>query len=255
MPDQITCGECGKTYAWKAGLAGRKVKCRCGHVMTMPEMDEPDPLEIETPEPPAMQTCPQCNASLGAKAVLCTQCGYDLRSGTKTTIRKDSKLDDEELRRRDQEAMQRQHLLKERLVPLGLIGAAIVTFGGVIAAYGGVEALATTWLGLGMNVAVGVGLMLVACFLTAKMLGVSFGPLGSAVLKLAAIYLFPDAVDLGVYAVTDLSFIGWITSIVLYFVLLSWLFDLDFGETMICAVVIFMVQMVAGFVVTMIVIP
>jgi len=30
------CSACGKSYAWKAELAGKRVKCKCGAVMTVP---------------------------------------------------------------------------------------------------------------------------------------------------------------------------------------------------------------------------
>lgn len=34
------CDECGKSYRWKEPLAGKKVKCKCGHVMRVPESVE-----------------------------------------------------------------------------------------------------------------------------------------------------------------------------------------------------------------------
>ncbi len=39
MENPITsfeCGGCGKSYQWKSELAGKKVRCRCGHVMVVP---------------------------------------------------------------------------------------------------------------------------------------------------------------------------------------------------------------------------
>ncbi len=43
MPEQFACGQCGKKYAWKAELAGKKVRCVCGHVMTAPQAPAPAP--------------------------------------------------------------------------------------------------------------------------------------------------------------------------------------------------------------------
>ena len=31
---RFVCEACEKTYRWKTELAGRRVKCKCGHVMT-----------------------------------------------------------------------------------------------------------------------------------------------------------------------------------------------------------------------------
>lgn len=43
MPQQFACGQCGKKYTWKAELAGKKVRCICGHVMTAPQAPAPEP--------------------------------------------------------------------------------------------------------------------------------------------------------------------------------------------------------------------
>ena len=43
---KFSCNNCGKSYKWKPEFAGRKVKCKCGYVMTAPAAppggDEPD---------------------------------------------------------------------------------------------------------------------------------------------------------------------------------------------------------------------
>src|SRR5438552_17401640 len=36
---RFSCDGCGKTYAWKAELAGKRVKCKCGQAMTVPSED------------------------------------------------------------------------------------------------------------------------------------------------------------------------------------------------------------------------
>ena len=61
---------------------------------------------------------------------------------------------------------------------------------------------------IGVGAVIGTALMIAAAFLTAKLLGMSFGELGPAVLKLAAIYLFPAAVGLliGLALVTQCLF-------------------------------------------------
>src|SRR5438034_383925 len=33
---KFSCKNCGKSYKWKPEFAGRKVKCKCGYVMTAP---------------------------------------------------------------------------------------------------------------------------------------------------------------------------------------------------------------------------
>ena len=46
---RFSCDACGKSYSWKAQLAGRWVKCKCGGVMTVPASD---PAAVEDALPP-----------------------------------------------------------------------------------------------------------------------------------------------------------------------------------------------------------
>jgi len=100
---KIDCPSCGKSYRWRSELAGRKVRCTCGHVMTMPaelgpESPPPPPvdeyalaedggyeLDIDEPARPAYATstgkCPSCNQPISPSAVLCVRCGFNLKKG------------------------------------------------------------------------------------------------------------------------------------------------------------------------------
>src|SRR4051812_39539607 len=95
---KFSCDACGKSYSWKAELAGRRVKCKCGGVMTVPAsdpaaVDDALPPDFEdlyalaegTPvadavTPPAFTrgggaACPSCGAQVDSAAVLCVSCG------------------------------------------------------------------------------------------------------------------------------------------------------------------------------------
>lgn len=48
--DAIICEGCFKEYKWNARYAGRKVKCKCGQVMVMPDLD-PQSLDPLTTDP------------------------------------------------------------------------------------------------------------------------------------------------------------------------------------------------------------
>src|SRR4051812_2589694 len=96
---QFTCEGCSKTYTWKPELAGRRVKCKCAHVMTAPAEDpalaeappegfedlyalaESGPVAAEAVTPPPIPRgtpCPQCGASMQDGAVLCLNCGHNV---------------------------------------------------------------------------------------------------------------------------------------------------------------------------------
>lgn len=101
------CESCGAAYRWKAELAGKKIKCKCGSVMRVPESlagDEPATFEMSeshgdapfkgdpppqaaapmhTPVPEPTGGCPDCGATLAFDAVLCVRCGYNLKTGQK----------------------------------------------------------------------------------------------------------------------------------------------------------------------------
>jgi hypothetical protein len=105
---KFTCDQCHKSYSWKPELAGRRVKCKCGHALSVPR-DDPAvadddalPPEFEDlyalsagapvdesaspppPPPPAGgRACPACGAGVDAGAVLCVNCGHNLKTGKK----------------------------------------------------------------------------------------------------------------------------------------------------------------------------
>jgi hypothetical protein len=56
MAGKITCESCGKQYAWKPELAGKRAKCKCGAVVKIPledpAMAPPPPPPVDDGPPP-----------------------------------------------------------------------------------------------------------------------------------------------------------------------------------------------------------
>src|SRR3954451_17034200 len=86
---KFTCESCGKSYKWKPEFAGRKVKCKCGFVMTAPAAPPAPPAEDE-PDFDALYSladegkqgakaggvdaairCPSCKSALEPAASVC----------------------------------------------------------------------------------------------------------------------------------------------------------------------------------------
>ena len=90
-----------------------------------------------------------------------------------------------------------------------------------------------------IQLAIGVPLAILACFIAARIADIHFGLLHTAVLKLASAFLFPSAVAL----VIPIGIIGWLVSLLLYWMMLEKFFDLDPTELAVCIIAIFIVRL------------
>src|SRR5262245_48172536 len=107
---KFSCQSCGKSYRWKPELAGKKVKCKCGAVMTAPAKnpaaaadrggsDEPDldalydlaeegKAVAKSAEAAPSLRCPSCKSDLEPGASVCVNCGFNLKTGSKAAPKK-----------------------------------------------------------------------------------------------------------------------------------------------------------------------
>ncbi len=76
----------------------------------------------------------------------------------------------------------------------------------------------------------------------AAILQIEFGDFGTAVLKLAAVFSAPAAAG----ALVPIEVVGWLFSIVLYWVLLAWLFSLEARDLFVSVVILFLIRLVGG---------
>jgi hypothetical protein len=115
--------------------------------------------------------------------------------------------------------------IRDRKAPYAMLIAGIAVIVGRALLKQGPVAAVSAFGWVAILLITGVGLMGVACLITAKLLGAKFGDVRTAVWKLAAIFIFPIAVG---------SFLpAWWAMLVasaLYFALLLWLFDLEVHE-------------------------
>jgi hypothetical protein len=130
----------------------------------------------------------------------------------------------------------------EWVEPAVLLGIGLLLAVGGVFVAGGAAALL---LSVVLRLAITVPISVVGMFVAAKMLGISFGTLGLAILKLAAISVF----TLGIVATGDMT--GWPVAGILIAIPVGWLlfsrlFDLDFLETLWSLVIIGVIQWLAG---------
>lgn len=89
MTIAVHCPSCRKAYRIKGQLAGRKATCQaCGTAFRIPASQpaasshESDKRPIADKAPTGPR-CPACGVAMGARSVLCVECGHDLRTGKK----------------------------------------------------------------------------------------------------------------------------------------------------------------------------
>ena len=144
---------------------------------------------------------------------------------------------------------------RDTYVPLALLAIGfvltVVNFAWSMDGHQGV-AVAGGVIGAVFKLVLGLVLMLVGALLAAKFAGINFGAVGPAILKLAGLCLAPSA--LGELVTTLLggdmavAYIGWAVQAVMYYALISYLFRLDGGETVVVVFAITIVKVVLFFV-------
>jgi hypothetical protein len=184
-----------------------------------------------------MLRCLKCNAMVSDTSKICRKCGsiLQVRSGeaeNRWRLRKGAIMDPKET------------MIPTVLLVLGI--AMYVAFGFWMGGAGGAGALLVMTL---IGLVIGIPLGIIACFITAWLMGASFGTLKGAILKLAAVYTFPSGVLL--LAMTSLSIegvlLGLLVGLVLFGGLLAWLFELDALEVIVVAIVLFVVRLGVSF--------
>ena len=105
MSSILACSGCGKRYKAPAQLAGKRLRCKCGEIITVPvprpvrqpvpsDMVMPEELDLSSasgllsasgfiPEAGRMINCPSCSVPMSPEAVLCTACGFNTATGKK----------------------------------------------------------------------------------------------------------------------------------------------------------------------------
>ena len=91
----IKCTACQKRMKAPDRLAGKRVKCKCGAAIAIPaaaamELEEMADLSLLAEgESIDGSNCPSCAAVLSPGAVVCVQCGYNLKTGRKMSTATD----------------------------------------------------------------------------------------------------------------------------------------------------------------------
>lgn len=233
----VACGACGKRYAWKAALAGRKVKCGCGNVILIPAAESDDPHdEYEFAASPAEPQVAGPPAG-GLADVVLNRLG-------RIPPPKSLAPDPEKLAadRKLQKIME-PNLWRDTAVPMMLLGAGLaLSFYEVMHAsrrppdsMAGAAPLVAIRAVASMVLCLGGIFLATTCFDVCLL-----GSFKSCMLRLCAIAVAPSAVyGVMCYAIGDVagSATGTLLAVSLYALLFYFLLKLDLKDTAICVIV------------------
>lgn len=277
---QFSCSSCGKQYKWKPEFAGRKVKCKCGFVMTAPA-EAPAPQEEEdlyafaddkptppaTPQPvaaipvslaasnaavamprpvmPVMPTMPVAALAGVPAASMATK-------GRKPSTPVLGYMGPGKPAEQAEVEVARNEAWREYYVPAGLVIAGI--FLSVInQMYFDIFTVPLTFALpiVGVKLVVDLVMLVIGCFIAMKIMDMAFGAPGSAILKLCAVAVAPGAlanICTSLFGIGG-GMLGWLLAVIMYWGLLYWLFDLDFAELCVLTTIIWLIRTWAGMII------
>lgn len=223
---------------------------------------------------PEQTTCPSCHKAVKPGAVICINCGYNLKSGEQ--VRSEVVTDHDIIPPQKQtvpgqtfasarmghraklgqtkeqaDAQIRLQQIIDYQLPLCLtfIGVMLAITQGAFFGYSGEWSVIGNIVYVFAQLLFSVPFYLVALFVATKLMGVSFGNISAAAIKVCAIVMLPNTLgEIVSHVIPEVGWlVGWGLSWAIYFFLLSFLFELEMGETFMLIVVLFVVQLVAAF--------
>jgi len=218
------CEVCRRRYPWTEQLAGKTVRCKCGEVMTAPTSPPPDELYDLSPAPVASEL-----PKLPPIARMAEPIGY---------------------RTPDPSATAMGDIIYNKPRDL-YVPIAMILFGTTLqfarAFHRDSGALLNPFAFVGINVTIDLVVLLIGIIAAAKVLSVNFGPVPTAILKLCAISLGPDSVAWLAYWALGSGLGGLcaaiFVSLVVYWVLFSYLFELDAQDTFYTVSIVYVLYM------------
>ena len=249
---RFACAGCGKSYKWKPELSRKRVQCKCGTKMQVPDLTPPgddappalfdddifaliESAPTGTPQAAklavaAPMTAPANPKGKAAVAKLATPGKAPVlpyrgpaRGGPPERVRRGSFEEMYDLKR-------------DVYAPTALIAASFCAYFAWLMVHG-TAASGATLAAYGTYMfalfAIKTVLMIGGAFIVAPMAGVSFGPIWTAILKLAAVTIAPDVFTtiLGeAMGFQGASFIAGIVGLACYWGLMSWLFQFEAAE-------------------------
>ena len=263
--EKFFCGGCQHATTWKKEFAGRRIKCkRCGHAMTVPAkpgQPEPEPepqdddmyalSDLASDARAAAADLPPTivDPSAVAAAAVPVAAAKAAKGGIPLVYRQAATPRDAA------RVAASSHIDPKRdlYVPVALLLIGTVLYIGYYAIHynlGGLAIISTS-IGLTIMTVLEMAVLFGFALVIAGPLGVSFGGIGTALLKLAAIAVFCDGTITwadGIFAkyagamaggdIMSFGVIGFPIAIGVYWTLLTYLFSMDPGDSWMVVVIL-----------------
>ncbi|HZN64309.1 MAG TPA: DMT family transporter [Tepidisphaeraceae bacterium] len=303
---KFSCTSCGKEFRWKPELAGKKAKCKCGSVISVPakppaapapksedmDLDQLYALAQEeqkaTSRPVAEEEvatgyrCPGCSSSLAPGTVICPNCQMDMRTGQRPTRQAAGSVSDAargfvtsnrggggapamvmrggagvlpygggvpqgtNAARASQDMIWEGGKARSLYLPVGLIILGVLFYFGTYGMGANRMTAGLLLLFVGVRVVLDAMLILVAMFIAVRAFDMGFGAFGPALLKIFAIAIGPGALAAMLNRMVGGGFAGMMlgsgVQLLLIYLFIMLLFQLDLGETILLDILIYAVQ-------------
>jgi hypothetical protein len=253
------CGGCQHAMTWKQEFAGRRIKCRhCGHAMAIPALparSKPQPQEDD------LYALSELASDARSAAVNLPRTIVEAAADTPVPAKKPSRsgipltYQSGPTTRDTQRAAANSQIDPNRdlYVPVALLIVGTLLYIGYYAIHynlGGIAVISTS-IGLTVMTLLETAVLFAFALAIAGPLGVSFGGVGTALLKLAAIAVFCDGMttwadglfskyagNLAGGGLLSFGIIGFPIAIGAYWTLLIYLFSMDPGDSWMVVVIL-----------------
>lgn len=241
------CIGCNKSYRWKPELAGKKARCKCGQVMEVPA-DPPRPPDEEglydlVDEVPPR---PQVQGSVMSPPAPATPAPAAPASGRIVSPAMPYAAVARQ-RPRDGDSAGKDRGMN-LFLPVGLI-----VVGTILALFVNMRfyeiSLAGAALVVGIKLLIDLVLIFIGCLIAIKLMDISLGSPGEAILKICAIAIAPGALGglIELWVGPAAGMLAGFLMLGVYFILFKVFFDLDGGEMMILTVIIWLIRTWVGY--------
>jgi hypothetical protein len=275
IESQISCGGCGKSVPWKPEYVGKRLRCKCGFVIVGPpaaparvtapaakaanvrtpatapkakpaappppppksdaDVDDFDALVAQAEEYAVAEEATKPKAKPARPAAVAATAGGPTSPMLAYARAVPRKVDD----------AAESAMVHDVYIPLALLVVGVLArfYDGYVR---GLHNPALMTVFVAITCTINLILIFAALLIAVKLLDLGLGNIGPAMLKIAAVALLPAAIGDMIRYYT-FAFVAWPMTLLMYYALLYYLFQMDGGEMRIVVAIIWLIQTWVGF--------